>query len=237
MKALQIIIDTKTCAKAHMQEDFDLVEGGAFIPDGPTLRFYSWAQNGAITLGRFLARDALVCEDVCQERGVDIALRPTGGGLLLHTPSDISFTLFLPSYHPAISKNPKDNYSSIHKYIYRAFEKISSKRIEHEVVESTITSERPIYCMASYTPYDIVLNGRKIGGSACRITKKGLLFQASIFIEPSPWSHFKPCLQNGDEAIFAMQATSSSMYDILDGVLLPRDAYIQAIAHGLSEIS
>lgn len=193
-----------------MSSDRRLVEEeGA---DFPILRFFSWPLNGAITLGRFLDQKALVHDS----SSIEVSVRPTGGGLLLHQPSDLSFSLFLPNGHRAISQVPKQNYNHIHNWIYRAISHVSSGVLVPQYIhEETTLDFRPMYCMASYTPYDIVMKNKKIGGSACRSTKLGLLFQATLFLEPIDHIHFLSALKNGQEAIYKMQQVSISVEELL----------------------
>ncbi len=218
MGRCSVQIDPEVSPIHHMGVDALLVESSVPLKgESPILRFYSWPKNGAMTLGRFLKTEELLETSFCKVNNIEFSVRPTGGGLLLHNCEDVSFSLFLPQGHPVISSVPSENYIRLHKVIYDAIEKISDNRLKRtEVYPSlSILPERPMYCMASHTPYDIVMNGKKIGGSACRITKKGLLFQASLFMRPCNWAFFQPCLKNGEKALREMRAVSTSIDELI----------------------
>ncbi len=205
-------IDTTPSALHHMEVDKDAVENLTAPPLFPFLRFYTWPRTGAITLGRFLQKDKLLNEDECVRREISIAMRPTGGGLLIHGPFDCAFSLLLPAGHPLITADIKENYRRIHAMIEKALKKSMGYEVLEEsdglnIAEDLLRLEA--YCMASKTQYDILLHGVKVGGSACRITKRGLLFQASIFIDEPAWDLFLPVLHNGEEAIEEMKNGSS----------------------------
>ncbi len=215
-----LFIDSVQSAEHHMRVDQEIIEGSRCVEE-PLLRFYSWDRGGSITLGRFLLPHELIISSYCEEHAICYAMRPTGGGLLCHSTSDLSFSLFIPRSTGPIFQSPQENYIKIQAQIYQALSKVTENRLEHIPYygKELPPVARPIYCMASCTAYDIVMNGRKIGGSACRITKKGLLFQASLFLYRCNWSYFLPALCNGVVATEEMKKTSTSIEEVLQSSL------------------
>ena len=64
------------------------------------------------------------------------------------------------------------------------------------------------FCMAKATIYDLIIDGRKVGGAAVRKTKQGLLYQGSLCLGlPSP-ELLSAVLKQGDQVYQAMQQAS-----------------------------
>ena len=78
----------------------------------PTLHFYEWKQP-TITFGHFIDPWKWLKKEAVQQENLDIAKRPTGGGILFHL-TDFSFSLFIPRSHPHCSPNTLENYAFIY---------------------------------------------------------------------------------------------------------------------------
>lgn len=147
----------------------------------PLLHLYSW-KRPSITYGYFIRKENFFKPD-CEIEERDIAKRPTGGGIIFHN-GDLAFSLLVPSNHPAFSSDVFANYASVNACVAEimkdlCIEKVSLIQDENVEPEDRISRN---FCMAKITKYDVVLNGRKIGGSAQRMNRSGFLHQGSIFL-------------------------------------------------------
>lgn len=121
----------------------------------PTIRFYRW-QPSAISIGYFQNLQREVDTKVCQELGVDIVRRQTGGGAVYHDhDGELTYSVLAPAEN--FPKNIIKSYEEICSWIIDA---LSRLKIDSEFV--------PIN--------DIVTNGKKISGNA-QTRKKGILLQ------------------------------------------------------------
>ncbi len=161
----KFIDSPKLSAKANMDFDKSLVEN---FDGTPIFRLYSWKEN-SFTIGRFQK-----IEDIQNHKrfGTNYAKRMTGGGLLLHG-FDISYSIVIPITLLG-SKNVKESYEYICSFILNFYKKLGlhvkyAKDIDKELSKS-------FFCQEGFEAYDIICQGKKIGGNAQRRTKN-LIFQ------------------------------------------------------------
>ncbi len=164
------ILDTGMhTAKENMAIDIALLEDLA-IDTVPLLHFYEWEQDAA-TYGHFVDP-----KKNFKKEGLDIAKRPTGGGVILHV-ADFAFSILVPASHPHFSLNAMQNYAFINQRIAKAIAHLGKPALlPEEPAEEGVEG----YCMAKPTKYDVMVGGKKVAGAAQRRTRHGYLHQGSI---------------------------------------------------------
>lgn len=175
------ILDTGVAvAKENMTRDGDLLE--QMEPEGsPLLHFYDWERPSA-TYGYFVSPSQYLDLEKAAERKVDLAKRPTGGGIVFHI-WDLAFSFLMPSKHPAFSLNTLHNYAFVNEAILEA---VSTLFLLQEPATLIPESVQPVsaecqnFCMARPTQYDVVYRGLKIAGAAQRKRRQGYLHQGTI---------------------------------------------------------
>lgn len=151
------------------------------MPEGgdPVLHFYDWVKPAA-TYGLFLDPSLFLRS----QEGLDLAKRPTGGGLLFHI-WDLAFSVVIPKGHPGYHKEVMSNYKFINDAVLAA-----CKDFLREVAPINLLPEDPLpldehakhFCFAKPTKYDVMIQGKKIAGAAQRKKKNAYLHQGSISI-------------------------------------------------------
>lgn len=182
-----------------MEEDARLLES---LGDVPLLHNYTFVGKAA-TFGYFVKPEDFLHLDVAREVGLELARRPTGGGLIFHS-FDLAFSFFMPASHPAFSTNTLANYAFVNlacKEAIRAFCGTESDLL----VEGCGPCLR--FCMASPTQYDLVVGGKKVGGAAQRRTKRGYLHQGSLCLLKPDSDWLRAVCKN--PAIFELMQTQS----------------------------
>lgn len=174
------ILETKaTSAEENMQLDAKLLEnleGG----ERPILHLYEWEKQSA-TFGYFVKPEDLLDLAEAKKRGLDLARRPTGGGVVFHL-WDLAFSVLVPAKSKLFSTNTLDNYNLINqvvKDVVKEFigkDEIGLTPDDAPFQDQTCTH----FCMARPTKYDVMLQGKKIAGAAQRKTKDGFLHQGTI---------------------------------------------------------
>jgi lipoate---protein ligase len=194
----------------------------------PILHLYDWKENAA-TYGYFIKPEKFIDLDKIKEIGFDIARRPTGGGIIFHT-CDFAFSILVPSSHPKYSINPLENYAFINGLVLLAIRKF----LGHNALPQLLIQERGNgstlsrqFCMAKPTKFDIMLEGKKVGGAAQRRMKQGLLHQGSIAISVVEEKLARAVLLNSDEVFPLMQ---SHTFPLLGKKLLKKSEISQARA-------
>ncbi len=167
-------------AQDNMSLDGQLLEGleGS---ENPILHLYDWKGPSA-THGLLMSPEDFLSIEGLEKEGVELAERPTGGGIIFHL-WDFAFSVLVPSRCPLFSTNTLDNYALVNRAVLEMVkeflgEKHSFELIAEDEKPQDLYCER--FCMAKPTKYDVVYEGKKIAGAAQRKTKKGFLHQGSI---------------------------------------------------------
>lgn len=175
------VLDTgKSSALANMELDAKLVENLSRL-QSPLLHFYDWNTNAG-TYGYFTKPEEHLKLAHLERHQLEIARRPTGGGIIFHH-YDLAFSALVPASCPQFSLNTMENYAFINTRVISALNIfLNGQTIPHLLTEEdkNDNSSCASFCMAKPTKYDVILNGRKVGGGAQRRTKDGYLHQGSI---------------------------------------------------------
>jgi len=175
------ILDTKAAsAEENMRFDEELL---ASLNDcsRPILHFYEWDKD-SLTYGYFLKPETLLDLDAVQKRGISVARRPTGGGVVFHL-WDLAFSVLMPSHHPCFSFNSLKNYAFVNSCVLKAVKKFLKGGQNPLLTQEDMIEWNPScrnFCMAKPTKYDVLLEGRKIAGAAQRKKTQGFLHQGTI---------------------------------------------------------
>lgn len=177
MKVNWRLIDTGPCAGAdNMAIDEALFRcfDPAFSP--PVLRLYGW-QPPALSLGRFQkARDDLDL-DRCRTDKLLVLRRITGGGAIYHA-DELTYSLVCSPQQIPPASSVKDSFRVLTSFLL-GFYRILGLRTGYAVDQAPTgvrLGERTPLCFAGKESYDIVVNGRKIGGNAQR-RSRNIIFQ------------------------------------------------------------
>lgn len=211
--SLHVIESSPASAESIMATDAFLLS--TLTPDGPViLHLYEW--NGpCLTYGHFTDPAKYLHPYAALELGLQMARRPTGGGIIFHL-TDLAFSILIPANHPGFSLNTLENYAFINERISNVVSEFSSGRqtpVLYKQDSGSLSVERYPFCMAKPTRYDLLINGKKIGGAAQRRTKQGLLHQGSLSLVPTPESVLKTVLK---EKLQVMHAISDQAGYLLE---------------------
>lgn len=207
MHPWKIIITEKSSASFIMERDAQLLEN---LEQTPILHFYEWAHDSA-TYGCFTKPEDYLNMQRASELKLDLAKRPTGGGIVFHI-CDFAFSLLLPANHPKFSINTLDNYALVNEAVIKTIQDLQEVQpilLPEEGIPLDFSCKA--FCMAKPTKYDVMMQGRKVGGAAQRRTKKGLLHQGTICVATLPTSYLEDVLLPGSLVIEAMQKNSFSL--------------------------
>jgi lipoate-protein ligase A len=201
------IIDTGVeVAERIMQRDAEMLEMLS-AQNHPILHFYEW-KNDSATYGYFVKPEQYLNLDSARRRGLELARRPTGGGIVFHV-WDLAFSVLVPSSCPQFSMNILDNYAFVNNTVLKAVKSFLDQKVELELtpVDSPeFDSGCGRFCMAKPTKYDVMLDGRKIAGAAQRKQKSGFLHQGTIALAMPCEEYIGEVLLPGTRVWEAMQA-------------------------------
>ena len=196
-------------AAANMELDAALLADLKDETDS-VLHLYDW-ETDAATYGYFIEPESFLNMESVKKQKLDLAKRPTGGGIIFHN-CDLAFSVLVPSRSPWFSNHPLDNYVFINQRVIWALEQMSG--ISPELLPTEPTPLDPNcshFCMAKPTKYDVMIQGKKIGGAAQRKTRDGFLHQGSIAIGTPSESYLEEILASGTQVLAAMQQNSFAL--------------------------
>lgn len=176
---LLVVEGAQTGARNMALDEEYLLETQANPDASALLRLYAW-QPFTASLGRH-QREAEIDAAECAARGYDVVRRPTGGRAVLHA-REITYSLIL--RHGAA--NPHEIYRQTHLWILRGLEILGAEGVEFGRHQPDFREHyrtiRSAACFASSARNELLWRGRKIVGSAQRISGAALLQHGSILL-------------------------------------------------------
>ena len=202
---LRVIHSGASEAQANMSKDASLL---AALNDasGPILHFYDWLHPAA-TYGHFIEPSRHIDLGKAQMHGLELARRPTGGGIVFHI-WDLAFSFLMPKIHPAYSQNTLDNYRFVNAVVLNAVKEYLSLDQEVLLTPQPVLERGPHcrhFCMARPTIYDVMYRDMKIAGAAQRKTQQGYLHQGTISLARPNVHILRDILRSQEEITEAME--------------------------------
>jgi lipoate-protein ligase A len=190
-------------AEENMRFDAQLLENAKDFLH-PVLHFYEWGSPSA-TYGYFADPAALLFLDKIGP--LDLARRPTGGGVIFHI-WDFAFSVLVPASSALYSVNTLNNYALINAVVLSSIESFLGNNASFYLTpQDEVSSAKDCkhFCMAKPTQYDVMLKNKKVAGAAQRKTKNGFLHQGSICLQ-LPDRNYLTQIIRSREVIEAMYA-------------------------------
>lgn len=160
----------------NMALDEALLEGYA-LEEPPILRLYGWAPAG-LSLGRFQPAAGVEVPE-----GAVLVRRLSGGSAIHHRLDEVTYTVIAP-YRLFGGLDPRRAYGAIHGAIEAGLASLGVETASRE--EGSGRASRHGLCFANPTDYDLVVEGRKLVGSAQRRRGRAFLQHGSIPLSPDP---------------------------------------------------
>ncbi|MBS4168181.1 hypothetical protein [Parachlamydia sp. AcF125] len=204
----QIIHSGCCSASANMYRDYELLSQLESIK-APIFHSYEW-EGDCATFGHFIQPFDFLNAHAVDRLKLNLAKRPTGGGIVFHI-SDLAFSVLIPSSHPAYSVNTLETYAFVNQIVMQAVNtflgpKVAPQLLPEEPTPLDASSQN--FCMAKPTKYDVMLEGRKVGGGAQRRTKYGFLHQGTIALAMPSEAFLQEVLLPGTCVMTAMKQHS-----------------------------
>jgi len=149
----------------------------------PTLRFYGWAVP-SVSLGCFQKTED-IDTGYCEDRGIPIVRRPTGGRAILHG-REVTYSFASSKALPCFSGGLLDTYGHLSRAFCTALKSLGlDVEIKNRREKGRILTGSAL-CFQSVSYGELSVNSRKVIGSAQKRWKEGFLQQGSIqmVIEP-----------------------------------------------------
>jgi lipoate-protein ligase A len=140
----------------------------------PTLRVFRWSQP-SISLGRFQSVEREIQRDVCEEQGVELVRRPTGGRAVYHR-DEFTYSITIGKRH-GVPAGVVAAYAYLAQGLLAALQLLG---VRAELSDERVSKHPSAACFASSTQADLTSGGFKLVGSAQVWKDDALLQEGSL---------------------------------------------------------
>ncbi len=140
----------------------------------PTLRVFRWSQP-SISLGRFQSIEREILSDYCEQQGVALVRRPTGGRAVYHR-DEFTYSLVIGKRY-GVPSGIVASYAYLAQGLMAALALLG---VHAELSDERVSKNPSAACFASSTQADLTSGGYKLIGSAQVWKDDALLQQGSL---------------------------------------------------------
>ena len=161
------------CGARNMAVDSAIADAVGAGKQPATLRLYGW-RPFCLSLGygqRAREADAAAL----RRRGWGLVRRPTGGKAILHG-DELTYSLCLPQDHPLASGDIVESYRRLSAGLLRALSRLGLSARANPACEGGRSEPEGPVCFLQPSHYEILVDGRKLIGSA-QLRRKGVMLQ------------------------------------------------------------
>jgi lipoyl(octanoyl) transferase len=177
----RLLLDPPATGGWNMAVDEALLDGVAAGSAPPTLRFYQWAPP-CLSLGYFQPFEVV---DVagCLSLGVEVVRRPTGGRAILHD-RELTYSVALPLRLLGDDGAVLPSYHRLSLALERGLNRLGAPVVLAPESAAQSDPDHGPVCFDRPSAHEILLDGRKLVGSAQVRRATAILQHGSILIEP-----------------------------------------------------
>lgn len=144
----------------------------------PTIRFYEW-NVPTLSIGYFQSVEKEINMDEVKRRGFGFVRRPTGGRSVLHD-RELTYSVIVSEDYPNMPKTVTEAYRVISQGLLEGFKELGLDAYfavpKTQQEKDDLKNPRSAVCFDAPSWYEIVVEGRKIAGSA-QTRQKGVILQ------------------------------------------------------------
>jgi lipoate-protein ligase A len=166
-----------------MDEAITLAHSEGKVP--PTLRFYSW-NPPSLSIGYFQKAAIEVDLEAVEQQGFGFVRRPTGGRAVLHD-QELTYSIIVAENYPGMPSGVTEAYRVLSEGLLRGFQRLG---LDAQMVQLESGGEKraaeavtSAACFDAPSWYELVVEGRKVAGSAQMRHKGAVLQHGSILLD------------------------------------------------------
>lgn len=179
-------IDSGNCSPSfNMALDEALLDWHSEGKIPPVIRFYGW-EPATLSIGYFQKVEKEIDLEAVKAHGLGFVRRPTGGRGVLHE-HELTYSVIVSEDHPEMPTTVTEAYRVISEGILKGFHQLGLEayfavpRTDEE--RSALKNPRSAVCFDAPSWYELVVEGRKVAGSA-QTRQKGVILQhGSILLD------------------------------------------------------
>ncbi|RKD25535.1 octanoyltransferase [Ammoniphilus oxalaticus] len=179
-------IDSGSLSPAmNMAIDEALLTSHSLGETPPTIRFYTW-DPASLSIGYFQKAEQEIDFEKVRKFGLGFVRRSTGGRAVLHD-QELTYSVIVSEQYPGIPTQVNEAYRVISNGLLKGFQQLG---LEAEMVSLASEAEKAKYvsagsaaCFDSPSWYELVVEGKKVAGSAQTRQKGTILQHGSIILD------------------------------------------------------
>ncbi|WP_173427746.1 lipoate--protein ligase family protein [Aneurinibacillus tyrosinisolvens] len=140
----------------------------------PSVRFYTW-EPATLSIGYFEKVNQDINMEKVREYGLGFVRRPTGGRAVLHD-KELTYSVVVSEKHPEMPAGVTDAYRIISLGLLEGFRSIGLQAEMANPKEEKYAEPSSAACFDAPSAYELVVEGRKVAGSA-QTRQKGVILQ------------------------------------------------------------
>ncbi|MCG1508791.1 lipoate--protein ligase family protein [Staphylococcus epidermidis] len=150
----------------------------------PVIRFYTW-NPATLSIGYFQRLQKEIDIDKVKEKGYGLVRRQTGGRGVLHD-KELTYSVIVPESHPNMPSTVTEAYKIISQGLLEGFKNLGFEtyfaipRSKEE--RDKLKQPRSSVCFDAPSWYELLVEGRKIAGSA-QTRQKGVILQHGSILQ------------------------------------------------------
>lgn len=166
----------------NMALDEALLHAVAKGASPPVLRFYRW-QPATVTLGYAQSVFRDIDLEICRRTGLDVVRRSTGGRAVLHD-KEVTYAVIAPSVSGLFGSSVLDSYRVISDVLQNALQRLGlAAQLVPGRPRGGSQSDAKAVCFSAPSQYELVIDDRKVVGSAQKRHGQAFLQHGSIPLE------------------------------------------------------
>lgn len=150
----------------------------------PVIRFYTW-NPATLSIGYFQRLQKEIDIEKVNEKGFGLVRRQTGGRGVLHD-KELTYSVIVPESHPNMPSTITEAYRVISQGLLEGFKNLGFETyfaVPHSKEErEKLKQPRSSVCFDAPSWYELVVEGRKIAGSA-QTRQKGVILQHGSILQ------------------------------------------------------
>ncbi|HBV03851.1 MULTISPECIES: lipoate--protein ligase family protein [Mammaliicoccus] len=150
----------------------------------PVIRFYTW-NPATLSIGYFQKLTKEIDIEKVKEKGFGLVRRATGGRGVLHD-KELTYSVIVPESHPNMPQTVTEAYRVISEGLLEGFKALGFEAYfsvpKSKEAREKLKSPRSSVCFDAPSWYELVVEGRKIAGSA-QTRQKGVILQHGSILQ------------------------------------------------------
>ncbi|MFY3793145.1 lipoate--protein ligase family protein [Ureibacillus sp. MALMAid1270] len=179
MKATWYFINSGPCSPSYnMALDEALLDFHSEGKIPPVIRFYEW-NPATLSIGYFQRAERDIDLNAVKEQGLGFVRRPTGGRAVLHD-SELTYSIIVSEEYPNIPVTVTEAYRVLSEGLLLGFQNLGLNAYfsipDSEEKLSDLKKPKSAVCFDAPSWYELVVEGKKVAGSA-QTRQKGVILQ------------------------------------------------------------